>query len=85
MDKATIIYLAVIIPIYIFLFAYNIAPIVKNKELREELKRQAREKAARKTARKRAKRAQYAEVDRNTLYGRYKRMMRGEDDWWEWK
>lgn len=45
MDKATIIYLAVIIPIYIFLFAYNIAPIVKNKELREELKRQAREKA----------------------------------------
>lgn len=82
MDRATIIYLAVIIPIYIFLFAYNIAPIVKNKELREELKRQAREKAERKAARKRA---EYSRLEPNTTYGRYKRMMRGERDWWRWK
>ena len=82
MDRATIIYIAFVVTVLGIFLISEMIPLLRDKEYREKFMLEERAKAREKAARKRA---EYSRLEPNTTYGRYKRMMRGERDWWRWK
>lgn len=82
MDRATIIYIAFVVTVLGIFLISEMIPLIRDKEYREKFMLEERAKAREKAARKRA---EYSRLEPNTTYGRYKRMMRGERDWWRWK
>ena len=82
MDRATIIYIAFVATVLGIFLISDMIPLIRDKEYREKFLLEARTIARMKEAKKRA---QHAKTDRNTTYGRYKRMMKGESNWWRWK